>query len=480
VAVDGVELNPVAEGNTVNHWMTCITVDADRACFPAEDLRRHLEADDIEARPLWKPMHLQPVFAGAPRRTDSTSEALFATGLCLPSGSGMTAAELARVVARIGEVVDGATRWAGPAAPPPGAVNEGRHHRGGAGFIGANTVRMLTTLPSAGVGTTPEVVALDDLSSGRRENLDGLDVTLIEGSILDDCALDEAFAGAEAVIHLAARPSVPRSIANPWTAHEVNATGTVKVLEAVRRHDVAQVIVASSSSVYGANQSNVFGTLNVLDAAGAVEVTNFVNISTDKAADPTSVLGYSKRVAEGLTAGAAVRYVGTYLSVRFGNVLGSRGSVLTAFHAQVAAGGPITVTDPEVTRYFMTAGEAVQLVVQAGAVGRAGEALVLDMGEPVRIDDVARQMAAQAPRPIEIAYTGLRPGEKLHEVLLAEGETDERPAHPLISHVAVPALVPADLEPLAAVAGRDAEVVEVLHDMTARMGSAPSPYEPQS
>ncbi|HEY6530971.1 MAG TPA: nucleoside-diphosphate sugar epimerase/dehydratase, partial [Acidimicrobiales bacterium] len=192
-------------------------------------------------------------------------------------------------------------------------------------------------------------------------------------------------------------------------------------------------------------KSNVYGTLNVLDAAGAADVTHFVNISTDKAADPCSILGYSKRVAEGLTSGAARRYPGTYLSVRFGNVLGSRGSVLTAFHSQVASGGPITVTDPDVTRYFMTISEAVQLVVQAGAVGDDGEALVLDMGEPVRIADVARQLAAQAPRPIEIVYTGLRQGEKLHEVLLAEGEVDERPAHPLISHVPVPALHPSDI-----------------------------------
>jgi FlaA1/EpsC-like NDP-sugar epimerase len=197
-------------------------------------------------------------------------------------------------------------------------------------------------------------------------------------------------------------------------------------------------------------KTNVLGTLNVLDAAGAVDVTHFVNISTDKAADPSSVLGFSKRVAEGLTAGAADRYPGAFLSVRFGNVLGSRGSVLTAFHAQIEAGGPITVTDPDVTRYFMTVSEAVQLVVQAGAVGRDGEALVLDMGEPVRIADVARQLAAQASRPIEIVYTGLRPGEKLHEVLLADGEVDERPAHPLISHVRVPRLHPSGVQRSAA------------------------------
>jgi FlaA1/EpsC-like NDP-sugar epimerase len=195
-------------------------------------------------------------------------------------------------------------------------------------------------------------------------------------------------------------------------------------------------------------KTNVWGTRNVLEYAAAVGVQRFVNISTDKAADPLNVLGYSKRVAERLTAGFAEH--GAYLSVRFGNVLGSRGSMLETFRAQVQAGGPITVTDPDVTRYFMTISEAVQLVIQAGAVGRPGEALVLDMGTPVRIEDVARRMAAQAPRPIRVVYTGLRPGEKMHEVLLGSGEADRRPSHPLIAHVSVPPLpaeVVWDLDP---------------------------------
>ncbi|MBI2705695.1 MAG: polysaccharide biosynthesis protein [Actinobacteria bacterium] len=187
-------------------------------------------------------------------------------------------------------------------------------------------------------------------------------------------------------------------------------------------------------------KTNVHGTENLLTVATACGVERFVNISTDKAADPTSVLGYSKRIAERLTAASSADTDGNYLSVRFGNVLGSRGSVLTAFRAQVDAGGPITVTDPEVTRFFMTVEEAVELVIQAGAVGRAGEALVFDMGEPVKIDDVARRFAATAERPVEIVYTGLRSGEKLHEVLLGEGEIDQRPAHPLIAHVTVPPL----------------------------------------
>ena len=189
-------------------------------------------------------------------------------------------------------------------------------------------------------------------------------------------------------------------------------------------------------------KTNVWATLDLLEVTAKVGVERFVNISTDKAADPCSVLGYSKRITERLTSHYASEAGGTYLSVRFGNVLGSRGSMLTVFQSQIERGGPLTVTDPHVTRFFMTIEEAVQLVIQAGAIGRDGEALVLDMGKPVVIAEVARLMAARSNRRIAIEFTGLRPGEKLHEVLLAEGEDDVRPAHHLISHVPVPALEP--------------------------------------
>jgi FlaA1/EpsC-like NDP-sugar epimerase len=189
-------------------------------------------------------------------------------------------------------------------------------------------------------------------------------------------------------------------------------------------------------------KTNVWGTQALLEAAARHGVERFVNISTDKAASPQSVLGYSKRVCERLTARFAAETGRAYLSVRFGNVLGSRGSMLGAFQAQVAAGGPITVTHPDVTRYFMTVEEAVQLVIQAGAIGRPGEALVLDMGEPVRILDVAKMLASRSGRPIEIVFTGLRPGEKLTEQLMASGEVGARSVHPSITHVDVPELDP--------------------------------------
>jgi FlaA1/EpsC-like NDP-sugar epimerase len=139
---------------------------------------------------------------------------------------------------------------------------------------------------------------------------------------------------------------------------------------------------------------------------------------------------------------------GTYLSVRFGNVLGSRGSVLTALTAQVAAGGPVTVTHPEVRRYFMTADEAVQLVLQAAVIGRSGEVLVLDMGEQIKIADMARRLVATVPGRVDIVYTGLRPGEKLTEDLLSAGEPDVRPCHPLIRQVPVSPLAPGQVTSL--------------------------------
>ncbi|NCD16926.1 MAG: polysaccharide biosynthesis protein [Actinobacteria bacterium] len=189
-------------------------------------------------------------------------------------------------------------------------------------------------------------------------------------------------------------------------------------------------------------KTNVLGTLNVLEAARRHGVKHFVNISTDKAADATSVLGKTKRAAEELTAWFAEQGAGSYLSVRFGNVLGSRGSMLYTFTSQIAAGGPVTVTHPDITRFFMTIPEASELVIQAAAIGDPGDVLVLDMGEPIKILDVAKRLIIKSGRRIEIVFTGLRPGEKLHEVLFSTSEAGTPTSHPLISHVQVPALDP--------------------------------------
>jgi len=189
-------------------------------------------------------------------------------------------------------------------------------------------------------------------------------------------------------------------------------------------------------------QNNVMGTWNLAEAAIAAGVQRFVLVSTDKAVRPTNVMGASKRLAELVLQGLAQRQSSTIFSmVRFGNVLGSSGSVVPLFRDQIRDGGPITVTHPDIIRYFMTIPEASQLVLQAGSMGIGGEVFVLDMGEPVKIADLARKIirlmgfnektSENPDGDIEIVYSGLRPGEKLYEELLI-GDNPQGTAHPRI------------------------------------------------
>lgn len=184
-------------------------------------------------------------------------------------------------------------------------------------------------------------------------------------------------------------------------------------------------------------KNNVFGTLNVAKAAAEFHAKRMVLISTDKAVNPTNIMGASKRICEMVIQGMGRLHPQTnYVAVRFGNVLGSNGSVIPLFKKQIAEGGPVTVTDKNIIRYFMTIPEAVSLVLQAGAYAKGGEIFVLDMGEPVRIDDMARNLIKlsgyEPDIDIKIIYTGLRPGEKLFEECLKEEEGLEKTANNLI------------------------------------------------
>ncbi|WP_244884891.1 polysaccharide biosynthesis protein [Singulisphaera acidiphila] len=229
-------------------------------------------------------------------------------------------------------------------------------------------------------------------------------------------------------------------------------------------------------------KNNTFGTRTVADEAVRAGVEAFVMISTDKAVNPTSVMGATKRLAEmyvqSLSTGSTTRLV----TVRFGNVLGSNGSVIPVFKQQIARGGPVTVTHPAMTRYFMTISEATQLVLQAAALGRGGEIFVLDMGEPVRVHDLARDLirlsGLREGQDIEIAFSGLRPGEKLYEELYEEAETRLATPHPKIFSAqhrpCSPDRLKGQFESLArAVVGSSDDVITLLKQLVPGYGTSP-------
>jgi dTDP-glucose 4,6-dehydratase len=192
-------------------------------------------------------------------------------------------------------------------------------------------------------------------------------------------------------------------------------------------------------------KTNVQGTLNVLEAAEASSVGVFANISTDKAANAANTLGLSKKFGEELTAWFAAKTGRPFVSVRFGNVLGSRGSLIPILSEQIASGGPVTITHERATRYFMSIPEACQLVLQAAAQGEDGDVMVLEMGEPVKIKDIAERMIELSGTQVEMQYIGLRPGEKLHEDLLSDAESPIPSGHPKIMRVKATPRSPQDV-----------------------------------
>ena len=275
---------------------------------------------------------------------------------------------------------------------------------GAGGSIGSELCRQLAKfLPARLVFYEQSEFALYTLEQWFSIHMPDTLVVSLAGDVKDAARLNEVFAAylPQVVFHAAAYKHVPlMEVSNAW--------------QAVR--------------------NNVMGTLLVAEAASRLSVERFVLISTDKAVNPTNVMGATKRLAEMVCEAMHRQGLGTQFEmVRFGNVLGSTGSVIPKFQEQIARGGPVTVTHPEITRYFMSIPEAAQLVLQAAAMGQGGEIFVLDMGEPVRIVDLARKMihlCGYADDEIRIEFTGLRPGEKLYEELLADTEQTRQTPHP--------------------------------------------------
>jgi len=238
--------------------------------------------------------------------------------------------------------------------------------------------------------------------------------------------------------------------------------------------------------------NNVVGTRNVVEAAVAAGVQRFVMVSTDKAVAPSNIMGASKRVAELVVQRAARNHGNAFVVVRFGNVLGSRGSVVPIFKAQIERGGPVTVTHPDVRRYFMTIPEAVHLILQAGGIGQGGELFVLDMGEPVLLRDMAADMirlSGLEDNEVPIVYTGLRPGEKLDEVLWETGAVIQQTARGDVRRVTEPTVVTDDVlddvvNRLAAAAAADDhhKIVKLFHEClpSATLAARPRPAAPRA
>lgn len=241
----------------------------------------------------------------------------------------------------------------------------------------------------------------------------------------------------------------------------VRLVGDVKDLDALRRAMAAHqpdlvfhaaaykhVPLMEDDNAWIALRNNTLGTFRVAQAAAEHGVKRFVLISTDKAVNPTNVMGATKRAAEMVVSHWAAQAPGTrFMAVRFGNVLGSSGSVIPKFKEQIARGGPVTVTHPEITRYFMTIPEAAQLVLQAAALAETGQVFVMDMGKSVKIADLARQLihlSGHTEAEIPIVFSGLRPGEKLYEELLADADTTLPTPHPRLRLAQLRGELPAD------------------------------------
>jgi FlaA1/EpsC-like NDP-sugar epimerase len=276
---------------------------------------------------------------------------------------------------------------------------------GAGGSIGSELCKQIAHLqPKTLVLFELTELFLYELENSLRELFPTLDIQSVVGDIRNFKKLDCIFEKyrPDVVFHSAAYKHVPLMQLNPW--------------EAI--------------------QTNIAGTFNVATVAEKYKASRFVLISTDKAINPTNIMGATKRVAELVCQNAQVLDSTKFIMVRFGNVLGSSGSVVPLFKKQIEKGGPVTVTHPEMRRYFMSIPEAIQLVIQAGSLGNHGEVMVLDMGEPVKIKDLAYEMIALSGlKPevdIKIEYTGLRPGEKLFEELFHEEETILPTKHPLV------------------------------------------------
>jgi pyridoxal phosphate-dependent aminotransferase EpsN len=413
--VPGMTFMPQNPNGIHTNWLSCFLIDQERFGCSRDELIARLDAAHIEARPVWRPMHLQPLHADSERFGGAVAEDLFQRGICLPSSSSLPLDDQLYIINTILEVA-GAAAWAEPRSPEQKPVERSLDDiarrsiastaddsvrrsisgrvvlvTGAAGSIGSELCRQIARFkPASIVGFDIAESPLFELDLQMRGDFPATAFHAEIGSIQNSARIAEVMNRYKpvAVYHAAAYKHVPLMENHPFEAVE----------------------------------NNVFGTCNLGLAAMAHGVETFVLVSSDKAVRPTSVMGVSKRIAElvllGMQNGAT-----KFVAVRFGNVIDSTGSVMPIFRRQIAQGGPVTVTDPEMQRFFMTLPQAGQLVLEAAAIGGPSQICVLDMGRPVRIVDLAVSMiqsAGYAPgKDIAIEFTGKRPGEKLREEVVS-------------------------------------------------------------
>ncbi|HEY2861019.1 MAG TPA: aminotransferase class I/II-fold pyridoxal phosphate-dependent enzyme [Terracidiphilus sp.] len=433
--VPGIALMPQSPHGLHTNWLSCFLIDEREFGCSRDELIAALDREQIETRPVWKPMHLQPLYRGCECHGGAVAEALFHRGICLPSSSSLSSDDQLRVI-------DAIRRAAGLSASGeldvrPNSI-ENAPRLSPAVQTGAESRHPGGELPPALIeellGRSPAALNDPAICDSVRNRV--VLVTGAAGSIGSELCTQIARSHPAAIVafdiaesplfelDLRMRSSFPDICFRPEIG---NIQSPARLDEILRRYQPSMVYHAAAykhvplmeAHIVEAVENNVLGTCNVASAAADRGVERFVLISSDKAVRPANIMGATKRMAEMALTAMRSRSM-TCVAVRFGNVLESNGSVIPIFRKQIAAGGPVTVTDPEMRRYFMTNSEACRLVLQAGAMGQGGSIYVVDMGRQVSILDLAQKMIRACSRPdqnIQIDFTGRRPGEKLSEEL---------------------------------------------------------------
>lgn len=436
----GIEPMPEAAWGMSNRWLSCFLIDAPQFGCTRDELVSLLDRAGIESRPTWKPMHLQPLFAEAVRYGGGVAEELSQSGICLPSSSSLSQSDQMHVISTVCAVCRGKSAAELSSHPQRRLASETAR---GNTSTAPPAERIQLREPSGRASVDPSRGAAFHKITGRT-----IVVTGAAGSMGAELCRQIALLGPRKLVAFdiseAGLFHLERELRQvPGLEFHIelgNMQNSTRVLEVLQAHKPSLLYHAAAykhvpmmeNHPFEAVENNIFGTLHVLTAALECGVGDLLLISSDKAVRPSSIMGATKRVAEMML--TSLGDDGTRLmSVRLGNVLESSGSVIPIFKEQIAGGGPITVTHPEMSRYLMSIEDACGLILKASEMGVGNDRFLLDFGEPVRISELAenliRRSGLRLDHDIRIVFSGARPGEKLSEEFLADGETPQATGH---------------------------------------------------